>query len=54
LSGGGGGGGCLIKDGREEEEEEEAFINHNKNDLKRNAHTLSGDTEEEGGGECST
>jgi hypothetical protein len=27
----------------EEEEEEEEFFNHYKNDLKRHAHTLSGD-----------
>ena len=29
--------------GRRQEEEEEEFFNHYKNDLKRHAHTLSGD-----------
>jgi len=35
----------------EEEEEEEEFFNHYKNDLKRHAHTPSGDAGADPGGE---
>ena len=32
-----------LRGSKEEEEEEEEFFNHYKNDLKRHAHTPSGD-----------